>query len=367
MKGWVYIISNKSMPGLIKVGYSGQDPELRAEGLGGTGSPHPYKVEYEILIEQPEKFEGLAHRALSQYHEGREWFRCTVEKGITAVKQVAGDQIINETFKHADRKKSDELQRQNAEKARKEDENRKRDRILHQKEKEIKDKYEKLIESEFPEREPGGWWLLAIFPFIFLAGILSDIIPQNGDLQIIIPIILMLVAVISPHFIIPYLNNRDKQSKKYNSLITARDEELETVKDEWRNATVCSCPDCKKKLYISRSLVEKTKELGSLRLQCTECSHIFECQRRGDVLISINKNNEYKSRVQAPSEQNTTHGGSIGNTENTNVSCPHCRKSIGFSPYFIERKFVARYRRIQCPFCSQEFTCEKKGDVLAAL
>jgi hypothetical protein len=50
MKGWVYIITNKAMPDLIKVGFSSKDPELRAREFGGTHSPHPFIVEYEGLV-----------------------------------------------------------------------------------------------------------------------------------------------------------------------------------------------------------------------------------------------------------------------------------------------------------------------------
>jgi len=49
MKGWVYIIANKAMPGLVKVGYSMKDPELRAAELNNTGSPHPYVLETEEI------------------------------------------------------------------------------------------------------------------------------------------------------------------------------------------------------------------------------------------------------------------------------------------------------------------------------
>jgi len=38
MKGWVYVISNKAMSGLVKVGYSTKDPELRAAELSHTAS-----------------------------------------------------------------------------------------------------------------------------------------------------------------------------------------------------------------------------------------------------------------------------------------------------------------------------------------
>jgi hypothetical protein len=33
MVGWVYIITNESMPGLVKVGYSSKHPEYRAAEL----------------------------------------------------------------------------------------------------------------------------------------------------------------------------------------------------------------------------------------------------------------------------------------------------------------------------------------------
>ena len=219
MKGWVYIISNRSMPGLIKVGCTGQDPELRAEGLGGTHSPHPYKVEYEILIEQPEKIEGLAHRALSEYREGKEWFRCTVEKGIAAVKQVAGDLIINETFKHADRKKSEELQTQ-------EDENRKRERILRQKEKEINDKYEKSMELKFPKRAFDWFWWFCISTILMFCSLPFMPVGWNILKQMFI---CSIGGALFAYFLKTYLEHRDKRSKEYNLLITARDEELKNV------------------------------------------------------------------------------------------------------------------------------------------
>ena len=47
MKGWVYIITNKSMPNLVKVGFSTKDPQTRADDMYSTGVPHPYVVEYE--------------------------------------------------------------------------------------------------------------------------------------------------------------------------------------------------------------------------------------------------------------------------------------------------------------------------------
>jgi hypothetical protein len=74
MKGWVYIITNRAMPGLVKVGYSDRDPENRANELNSTASPHPHVVEFAVLVDEPKQIEQATHRCLSDYHEGKEWF-----------------------------------------------------------------------------------------------------------------------------------------------------------------------------------------------------------------------------------------------------------------------------------------------------
>lgn len=70
MKGWVYVITNKAMPGLIKVGFSMKDPELRAAELNNTGSPHPYVVDYEVLVDEPHDVEQTVHGCLKKLQRG---------------------------------------------------------------------------------------------------------------------------------------------------------------------------------------------------------------------------------------------------------------------------------------------------------
>jgi hypothetical protein len=96
MKGYVYVISNKGMPDLIKVGFSTKDPHQRAKELSGTGSPHPYKVEYEVLVNDPYSIEQTVHRTMNDCHEAKEWFRCTVEYAIIQVQTVIGDNKLYE-------------------------------------------------------------------------------------------------------------------------------------------------------------------------------------------------------------------------------------------------------------------------------
>ena len=86
------------MPGLLKIGYTKKDPKIRAYGLYNSGNPHPYIVDYEILIDNPYIIEQKIHRELSSKREGKEWFRCSIEDAIAAFKTVAGNQIIHESI-----------------------------------------------------------------------------------------------------------------------------------------------------------------------------------------------------------------------------------------------------------------------------
>jgi len=114
MKGWVYVITNPSISG-TKVGFSTKDPELRARELSSTGVPYPYVVEYDVLVEHPKKYEQAIHRRLKDEGQGeaKEWFKCTPEEAVVAIKTVIGDdKIIIESYRRVERAKAEELQRQ---------------------------------------------------------------------------------------------------------------------------------------------------------------------------------------------------------------------------------------------------------------
>jgi len=96
MRGWVYIITNKSMPGLVKIGYSTKDPKLRAEELNHTGSPHPYTAVYDALVMHPYQIEQQVHKLLIDKKEGKEWFRCSISEAISAIKITSNNSLILE-------------------------------------------------------------------------------------------------------------------------------------------------------------------------------------------------------------------------------------------------------------------------------
>ncbi len=100
MRGWIYIITTKAMPDLLKVGFTLKDPNLRAQELGRTGLPHPYVVEYEVLAVHPRAIEQKVHAILAASREGREWFRCSVPDAIAAIQGVAGSNAILEKIRN---------------------------------------------------------------------------------------------------------------------------------------------------------------------------------------------------------------------------------------------------------------------------
>lgn len=88
--------SNKAMPSILKIGHSTKDPQLRAEELSHTGIPHPYTVEYEILVDEPYQIEQKIHKVLRSNNEGKEWFRCSLDDAVRTIKQLTDNSFIYE-------------------------------------------------------------------------------------------------------------------------------------------------------------------------------------------------------------------------------------------------------------------------------
>jgi hypothetical protein len=103
VRGWVYVMTNLAMPGLVKVGFSTKDPQLRAKELDGTGLPHPFIVAYDALLEEPRQVEIGVHRELGRHREAKEFFRVSVDVAVHAVKRVLAQQgksVLLSSVKH---------------------------------------------------------------------------------------------------------------------------------------------------------------------------------------------------------------------------------------------------------------------------
>lgn len=85
MAGWVYIISNKAMPGILKIGYTERSPIMRAYELYHTGCPYPYQVDYYIYVDRPYEVEQKSHELQRKTNVGKEWFSCSFEEGVSTI------------------------------------------------------------------------------------------------------------------------------------------------------------------------------------------------------------------------------------------------------------------------------------------
>ncbi len=89
VKGYVYVMCNKAMPEICKVGYTLKDPKLRARELWHTGNPFPYEVVYHAHVDNPRRLEAEVHRHLAHCNVGKEWFKASAQDCVYAIKHNA--------------------------------------------------------------------------------------------------------------------------------------------------------------------------------------------------------------------------------------------------------------------------------------
>jgi len=94
-KGFVYILSNISMPGILKVGMTRRVPELRIndDDLCSTGVPTPFIVEYYAFFDDRYKAEKEAHINLKEYRHSKEFFTVDIPTAIKGIEQVQMDSV----------------------------------------------------------------------------------------------------------------------------------------------------------------------------------------------------------------------------------------------------------------------------------
>jgi len=218
MKGWVYVFRNPGVPGLVKIGHTTNDPEQRAKELDHTGVPHPFLVDYQALIEEPRNVEQQVHQALStmRVRKEREWFRCTTEEAIVAIKQVAGPSIIDEIYKAADRAKAEALHKR-------EIADRETEQQLRNEDAEIRRRFKQQLEASFTPWPFWRYWVVCSFLCLIVFAFLPKITDAN----------LLLLSVIGgatvPLFLRGYIEEKRKHSRAYTSIEKQRDTQLAEI------------------------------------------------------------------------------------------------------------------------------------------
>jgi len=90
VKGLLYILSNPSMPGLLKIGMTEGDVSDRITQLSsGTGVAEPFVLEASITSTDPLRDERLVHERLAPYRKPkREFFELSVPDAVATLQQA---------------------------------------------------------------------------------------------------------------------------------------------------------------------------------------------------------------------------------------------------------------------------------------
>jgi hypothetical protein len=94
--GYVYVLSNSKMPGLVKIGRTNQVDQRARELSRQTGVPTDFAVEAKFASHAPEEHESEIKRRLhSKRIVGKEFFEMDLGEAIRIVQAVVGTDPIN--------------------------------------------------------------------------------------------------------------------------------------------------------------------------------------------------------------------------------------------------------------------------------
>ena len=92
VNGYIYILSNSKMGGLLKIGFSVRPVEERiAELNSATGVPAPFVLEAFFLSTNPQSDEKQIHSKLSEQRiPGKEFFELPTTEALKVVQSICG-------------------------------------------------------------------------------------------------------------------------------------------------------------------------------------------------------------------------------------------------------------------------------------
>ena len=96
MKGWLYVISNQAVAGMVRVGATSRDPIAFAASLDKGGLPFPHRVGYEALMPEMELAEKLVAEALTSKAAGKGWYKCNVAEAVRVIVETVGHAVMVE-------------------------------------------------------------------------------------------------------------------------------------------------------------------------------------------------------------------------------------------------------------------------------
>ena len=90
-KGFVYILDNPSLEGMVKIGATTKKPSKRCLELSSSTSiPTPFNIVYSQPSMNPFKVESIVHTILDEYrvNKNREFFKVNIDQTINLIEDI---------------------------------------------------------------------------------------------------------------------------------------------------------------------------------------------------------------------------------------------------------------------------------------
>lgn len=96
-KGFVYVLSNECMPGLVKIGRTKRSVSGRARELYSTGVAQPFNVVEEVFSPDCIALERLIHEELQDHRvsDAREFFKVQRFDAVAALARLHRQQVLD--------------------------------------------------------------------------------------------------------------------------------------------------------------------------------------------------------------------------------------------------------------------------------
>lgn len=96
--GFIYVMSNQSMPNMYKIGKTKHSPQFRAKELSSTSVPTAFELEWYGHVVNYSKAELELHSKLSRYRvrNNREFFSADLDVIISAAREISEMYTFNE-------------------------------------------------------------------------------------------------------------------------------------------------------------------------------------------------------------------------------------------------------------------------------
>ncbi|HEX9641663.1 MAG TPA: GIY-YIG nuclease family protein [Candidatus Krumholzibacteria bacterium] len=98
MDGFLYVLSNRSMPGLVKIGRSDRHPRIRACELSNSpGVPTEFRLEAFVEVTDAEAAEREVHAHLEKFRISsvREFFEMSPKSALNFILKIASAWVVN--------------------------------------------------------------------------------------------------------------------------------------------------------------------------------------------------------------------------------------------------------------------------------